>query len=154
MLDTPLIERFGFQKHKSNFDSEAFFSYLSSRAGGKREPKNAKPIVAEITKFYERFEPSNPYFETLLSMQNLTQHLETISEQKSLQATTIGEKLRRFQAAIDYVLYKENPTGDDDVLFTRCQRIKTNLAKWGKALKKDKKLQELANSERSTQQVY
>jgi len=83
-------------------------------------------------------------------MQNLTQHLETISEQKSLQATTIGEKLHRFQASIDYVLYKENPTGDD-VFFTRCQRIKTNLAKWGKALKK---LQELANSERSTQQVY
>jgi len=59
-------------------------------------------------------------------MQNLTQHLETISEQKSLQATTIGEKLRRFQASIDYVLYKENPTGDDDVFFTRCQRIKTS----------------------------
>jgi len=87
-------------------------------------------------------------------MQKLTQYLEEVTEQKVLQATTIGEKLCQFQAAIDFVLFDQNPTGDDDVFYTRCHRIKTNLAKWGKALKKDKKAQELANSEKSTQQVY
>jgi len=94
---------------------------LRSRAGGKKEPANAKPIVSEVVKFYESLGPSTPYYETLLNMQNLTKYLETITNQKNLQATTIGEKLRRFQAAIDYVLFKENPKENDDVFYTRCQ---------------------------------
>jgi len=150
---TPLNETLGFRKGPTNFDSEGFLNYLQSRAGGKREEKVARPIVSEVIKFYQQFEPSKNYYDTLLNIQNLTTYIQAISEAKPLCATTIGEKLRRFQAAIDYVDYRENATAIDKDFYVRCLKVKESLVKWGKGLKKEKKAQEQANHERSEEQV-
>jgi len=127
--------------------------YLTSYAGGKKKPKLAKPIVAEIVKFYQQFKQEPNYYDTLLNMKNLTSYLQVIGEERVLCATTIAEKLRRFQIAIDYINFKENSTESDESFYTRCQKLKASLAKWGKGLKKEKKAQQHANHERSIEQV-
>ena len=124
-----------------------------SRAGGKKDEKIAKPIVSEVVKFYQQFEQSANYYDTILNMQNLTKYMQTICEVKPLCATTIAEKLRRFQSAIDYVDFKENATATDKDFYARCQQIKNSLVKWGKGLKKERKAQEQANHDRSEMQV-
>ena len=140
-------ETLGFRKGPTNFDSEGFLNYFQSHAGGKREEKVARPIVSEVVKFYQQFEPSKNYYDTLL---NIQYHIQAISEAKPLCATTIAEKLRRFQAALDY---RENATTIDKDFYVRCLKVKESLVKWGKGLKKEKKAQEQANHERSEEQV-
>ena len=109
----PLIDTLGFRKTEINFDAHKFLMYLMSHAGGKRDEKIAKPIVSEVVKFYQQYEQSAKYYDTILNMQNLTTYIQTICEVKLLCATTIAEKLRRFQSATDYVDFKEIATATD-----------------------------------------
>ena len=67
-------------KKEINFDADGFLMYLMSHAGGKKDEKIAKPIVSEIVKFYQQFEHSATYYDTILNMQNSTTYMQTICE--------------------------------------------------------------------------
>lgn len=64
-------------------------------------------------------------------------YVKQLEDVKEYAPTTIAEKMRRLQLAIDYTIATENKDEKNDAMFIRCQRIIKNLEKWRRSLSKD-----------------
>ena len=70
-------------------------------------------------------------------MENLYSYIDVLQNQSGFAATTIADKLRRMQQAIEYTIITENKDERNDAMFVRCQRVIKHLEKWRHSLRKD-----------------
>lgn len=83
-------------------------------------------------------------------MCNYVKHLQDVKEYAP---TTIAEKMRRLQLAIDYTIAMENKDEKNDKMFIRCQRIIKHLEKWRHSLSKDITKQRMKHAIMSEKEV-
>ena len=139
------------------FDIEGFVGYLQTIAGGKKTKDVAKSIAADVDKFFNTSPHSsthryaiplttecssnhtytNRYYDVLLNIENLYNYIKELQDVKGFAPTTVAEKLRRLQLAVDYTVAIENKEQNNDAMFVRCQRIIKHLEKWRHSLSKD-----------------
>lgn len=77
-------------------------------------------------------------------------HLQDV---KQYAPTTVAEKIRRIQLAIEFTITIENKEENNDAMFVRCQRIIKHLEKWRHSLSKDITKQRMKHSLTSEKQV-
>ena len=77
------------------------------------------------------------YYDQLLNVENLYSYISILQDQNGFAATTIADKLRRLQQAIEYTIVTENKDERNDSMFVRCQRVIKHLEKWRHSLRKD-----------------
>lgn len=137
------------------FDIDGFIDYLQSLAGGNKSYSVAKAIAADISLFFEQTSHSSTstYYDPLLDTNNLYKYINHLQTNKHFTASTISEKLRRLRQAIEYTEARENSIKIDQELFSRCQRITSQLVKWGKSLHKEISIQRKKQDMISQQQV-
>lgn len=140
------------------FDFNGFNEYLTSIAGGKKSTTAAKSIVTDVQNYFYYTNPAAnttlPYYDLLLDMDHLKNYLQHLQQNFQFAATTISEKIRRLRLAIEYTLHKENSTECNTSMFIRCNKILTNLIKWGKSLSKDIQHQRNKQALVSVQKVF
>lgn len=135
-----------------NFDCQGFLEYLQSLAGGHKTAIAAKAIVADIAHYYQSFSIMEPYYETLLHMENLKKYLHNLQD-RGYCATTVAEKIRRIRNGIEFIMFKENADETKADFYIRCQKVNDNLKKWGKALSKEIKKQRCKHAVESSKEV-
>ena len=77
------------------------------------------------------------YYDQLLNVENLYNYIRVLQEQNGFAATTVANKLRRMQQAIEYTIVTENKDETNDSMFVRCQRVIKHLEKWRQSLRQD-----------------
>lgn len=96
------------------------------------------------------------YYDVLLNIENLYNYINYLQDVKEFAPTTVAEKLRRLQMAIEYTIAKENKEENNDAMFVRCQRIMKHLEKWRHSLSKDitkQRMRHFITSEKAVQQA-
>ena len=89
----------------------------------------------------------------LLNIENLYNYVNELQEVKEFAPTTVADKLRKIQLAVEYTIAIENKEENNDAMFVRCQRIIKHLEKWRHSLSKDITKQRMKHFIRSEKEV-
>lgn len=96
---------------QGNFDYSAFTKYLQRIAGENRSSTTAKSIVVNIEHYISELPRDSKTSDTdlLLNRKSIEAYYVHLKE-KGLQATTLAEKLRRMQMALQFILHQIDDT--------------------------------------------
>lgn len=152
IITTPLIDKYPFLERKnctSIFDHDSFENYLTTIC--RKSSSTANTISMDIGIFFSSlsYGSTSKYYDVLLNVDNLRDYMKTCQDERQLAPTTIAEKLRRLELAVEYTQDKEDPQKENDAFFIRCNRIKQELSKWRRSLSKDIAMQRAKHAMKS-----
>ena len=121
---------------KSFYDR--FVEYLLGIAGGNKSLLSATSIANDVVKFLSQSAGSSTTTDTelLLSRKALETYFVHLKSAQGYQPTTIAEKLRRMEKAIEFIIHEADNTPEGDALYIRGRKLLDTLKGWGHSLGK------------------